>query len=64
MADNSPAAVMPEAVRENLLAGAMEVLDHLDSYEESAAFTQVFDRLNQWSHSGAAAGWIGRWLAV
>ncbi len=62
MADNSPAAVMPEAVRENLLAGAMEVLDHLDSYEESAAFTQVFDRLNQWSHSGAlrassADGW-------
>jgi hypothetical protein len=38
-------------VREKLLDGAMNVLGHLETYDESSAFAQVFDRLNQWSHA-------------
>jgi hypothetical protein len=47
--------LVPEAVREKLLDGAMSVLGRLEDYEESAAFAQVFDRLNQWSHGNPAA---------
>ena len=58
-----PAQAMPAAVRQQLLDGAMAVLGRLDGYDEAAAFAQVFDRLNQWSHglvlagSDANAGW-------
>jgi hypothetical protein len=47
------------AVREQLLDGAFAVLERLDEFEESAAFAQVFDRLNQWGHGAAplAAEW-------
>lgn len=53
-------AAVPTAVREQLLDGAVAVLDRLDQFEESAAYAQVFDRLNQWSHSrpvALAAAW-------
>lgn len=58
-----PAQAMPPAVRQQLLDGAMTVLGRLDGYDEQAAFAQVFDRINQWSHGvvlaggDAAAGW-------
>lgn len=45
------AAVLPEAVRSRLLDGAMAVLGRLENYDEASAAAQVFDRLNQWSHS-------------
>jgi len=51
--------VMPtvsDDVREQLLDGAVAVLDRLEDYDESSAFSQVFDRLNQWSHATGAAG--------
>lgn len=48
-------AMTPE-VRARLLDGAMDVLGNLETYEDSLAFAQVFDRLNQWSH---AVGDIG-----
>ena len=54
-----PVRVMPavsEDVREKLLDGAVSVLDRLEDYDEESAFTQVFDRLNQWSHAAANAG--------
>lgn len=51
-----PAQAMPEAVRQQLLDGALAVLGRLDGYDESSAFAQVFDRLNQWSHGLALAG--------
>lgn len=47
--------LIPESVREKLLDGAMAVLGRLEDYEEAAAFGQVFDRLNQWSHGNPAA---------
>ncbi|RLS35186.1 MAG: hypothetical protein DWH79_02805 [Planctomycetota bacterium] len=60
----APAAVAPQAppaarqisqeVRDKLLDGAMDVLGNLEAYDESAAFAQVFDRLNQWIHVVAA----------
>lgn len=56
-------AVVPESVRDKLLDGAMAVLGRLDDYEEAAAFAQVFDRLNQWSHANPSADAValGRW---
>ena len=45
-----------EDVREQLLDGAVAVLDRLEDYDEESAFAQVFDRLNQWSHAAANAG--------
>ena len=42
---------MSREVRDQLLEGAMDVLGNLETYEESTAFAQVFDRLNQWSHA-------------
>jgi hypothetical protein len=51
-----PAQAMPPAVRQQLLDGAMAVLGRLDGYDEAAAFAQVFDRLNQWSHGVVLAG--------
>lgn len=50
-----PVALIPESVREQLLDGAMSVLGRLDQYDEASAFSQVFDRLNQWSHGNPAA---------
>lgn len=47
--------LIPETVREKLLDGAMSVLGRLEDYDEAAAFAQVFDRLNQWSHGNPAA---------
>jgi len=49
-------------VRDQLLDGAIAVLGRLDDYEEQAAYAQVFDRLNQWSHAlaterPAEGGW-------
>lgn len=52
----APAVVtVSQGVREQLLEGAIGVLGRLDDFEEAAAYAQVFDRLNQWSHSGPAA---------
>lgn len=48
------AAVSREA-RAKFLAGALSVLDRLDAFDESRAYEQVFDRLNQWSRGAAAA---------
>jgi hypothetical protein len=48
--------VVSEEVREQLLDGAVAVLDQLDDYDEQSAFAQVFDRLNQWSHASVIAG--------
>jgi hypothetical protein len=50
--------VMPavsEDVQQQLLDGAVAVLDRLDDYDEESAFAQVFDRLNQWSHAAVIA---------
>ena len=47
--------VVSEEVREQLLDGAVAVLDRLEDYDEESAFAQVFDRLNQWSHAASAA---------
>jgi hypothetical protein len=59
-ADAAPAvAPMPAAVREQLLDGAVAVLERLDDFDESAAYAQVFDRLNQWGHGAPVAG--GAW---
>ena len=49
-------ATVSEDVREQLLDGAVSVLDRLEDYDEGSAFAQVFDRLNQWSHAAANAG--------
>jgi hypothetical protein len=56
---SSGAPAVPAAVREKLLDGAVSVLERLDQFDEAAAYAQVFDRLNQWSHArpGAAASW-------
>ena len=48
--------VVSEDVREKLLEGAVSVLDRLEDYDEESAFSQVFDRLNQWSHAAVIAG--------
>ena len=55
--------LIPESVREKLLDGAMMVLGRLEDYDEAAAFGQVFDRLNQWSHGNPAADAVavGSW---
>lgn len=55
--------LIPEGVREQLLDGAMTVLGRLEDYDEAAAFAQVFDRLNQWSHGNPAAdaAAVGAW---
>ena len=45
-----------EDVRQQLLDGAVAVLERLDDYDEESAFSQVFDRLNQWSHAAVIAG--------
>ena len=56
-ADRAPAApapampMMSQEVRDQLLDGALDVLGHLENYDEKAAYGQVFDRLNQWSHA-------------
>ncbi|NDC52974.1 MAG: hypothetical protein EBZ74_01475, partial [Planctomycetia bacterium] len=55
-----PAAALPPAVRQQLLDGALTVLGRLDAYDEAAAFAQVFDRLNQWSHGAIAAAGDGQ----
>ena len=57
------AAVQPMSreVRDKLLEGAMDVLGNLETYEESVAFPQVFDRLNQWSHAMAGGGNADAW---
>jgi len=44
--------VVSEEVRHQLLDGAISVLRRLDEFREPAAYAQVFDRLNQWSHAG------------
>jgi hypothetical protein len=56
---SSGAPAVPPAVREKLLDGAVSVLERLDQFDEAAAYAQVFDRLNQWSHArpGVAAAW-------
>lgn len=54
-AGSQAVALIPESVREKLLDGVMAVLGRLDDYEEEAAFAQIFDRLNQWSHGNPAA---------
>lgn len=46
--------VVPAEVRLQLLDGAVAVLRRLDDFDEAAAYEQVFDRLNQWSHAGPA----------
>ena len=46
--------VVPAEVRKQLLDGAVSVLRRLDDFDEAAAYEQVFDRLNQWSHAGVA----------
>ncbi len=46
--------VVSAEVRKQLLDGAVSVLGRLDDFEEAAAYEQVFDRLNQWSHAGVA----------
>ena len=58
-ARSNAAPAVPTAVREKLLDGAVSVLERLDQFEEAAAYTQVFDRLNQWSHArpGQADSW-------
>jgi len=60
---SAAAAVQPMSreVRDKLLEGAMDVLGNLETYEESVAFPQVFDRLNQWSHAMAGAGNADGW---
>lgn len=55
------AQAMSREVRDKLLEGAMDVLGNLETYEESVAFPQVFDRLNQWSHAVGAAGVADPW---
>jgi hypothetical protein len=52
---------MSREVRDKLLEGAMDVLGNLETYEESVAFPQVFDRLNQWSHAMAGVGNADAW---
>lgn len=39
------------AMREQLLAGMVSILDALDRYDEARAGEQVFDRLVQWQHA-------------
>lgn len=52
----SPQATpMSQEVRDRLLEGAIDVLGNLETYDESVAFAQVFDRLNQWSHAVVAS---------
>jgi len=54
VAANAPTISMPDQVRGQLLEGAIAVLGHLDDFDEAGAYEQVFDRINQWSHSGPA----------
>lgn len=49
-------AAVPQAVRDRLLDGAMVVLGRLEGYDEASAFSQVFDRINQWSHAVSLEG--------
>lgn len=51
---NAPAIAVPQAVRGQLLDGAIGVLGRLEDFDEQSAYRQVFDRINQWSHSGLA----------
>ena len=66
-ADQAPAsqsAAMPamsQEVRDQLLDGALDVLSHLENYDEKAAYGQVFDRLNQWSHAITGGGAADPW---
>ena len=66
-ADRAPAApapampMMSQEVRDQLLDGALDVLGHLENYDEKAAYGQVFDRLNQWSHAITAGGAADPW---
>ena len=55
MAAATPAVPVSAAVREQLLDGAVSVLERLDEFDEPAAYAQVFDRLNQWGHGSATA---------
>jgi hypothetical protein len=43
------------AMREQLLAGMVSILDSLDRYDEARAGEQVFDRLVQWNHAAEPA---------
>jgi hypothetical protein len=54
VAANAPTVSMPDQVRGQLLEGAIAVLGRLDDFDETAAYAQVFDRINQWSHAGPA----------
>jgi hypothetical protein len=44
------------AMREQLLAGMVAILDSLDRYDDARAGEQVFDRLVQWKHAAGAGG--------
>lgn len=59
--DGVAVPTMSREVRDKLLEGAMDVLGNLEGYEESVAFPQVFDRLNQWSHAVVGAGVSDDW---
>ena len=52
---------MSRDVRDKLLEGAMDVLGNLETYDEAVAFPQVFDRLNQWSHSLSGSTGVDGW---
>lgn len=52
---------MSREVRDKLLEGAMDVLGNLEGYDEAVAFPQVFDRLNQWSHSVTGSAGVDGW---
>ncbi len=55
-ADRLPASAEDgRAMREQLLGGAVSILNSLDRYDEARGSEQVFDRLVQWGH---AAGGI------
>jgi hypothetical protein len=43
------------AMREQLLAGMVSILDALDRYDKARAGEQVFDRLVQWKHAAGPA---------
>lgn len=47
----SSSATEGEAMRNQLLAGAVAVLSAMDRYDEARGREQVFDRLVQWSHA-------------
>lgn len=53
-----PAAGPPpatRAMRDQLLAGMVSILESLDRYDEARAGEQVFDRLVQWKHAAGPA---------